>query len=99
MKTKKAIPVHTGELERWADIMIQASQTERSLAEKKFILTEESYRNRMSKEVYVESGFPDASLFRGVFGRTHSFSDKRPTNRGRYSHRMDTWRQDAWESF
>ena len=85
-------------LEIQADILIEASQAAiASIREKQGILTYDNYQNRLSHEVYVESGTPDASYNRGVFGRACSRAEPRPTNRRRYS--IDTWKQDLWESF
>ena len=98
MKSKKAMPINSEDLVRWADGLIQASQSNlKTIKDKQFILTDDGYRNRLRHEVYVNEGFPDPVYYRGIFGRVHNSAEPRPTNRRRYS--IDVWGQDVWESF
>lgn len=61
------------QLEAQADEMLRRSLSRVTAhADKKDILTPWKQQDRVSREVYVASGFPDAAIRRGIFGRTYN---------------------------
>ena len=68
--------IHYGvhqELEAAADELIRQSLVNvTKYSEKADILTPWKMKNRLEREVYTESGVPDASVRQGMFGRRHN---------------------------
>lgn len=61
------------QLEAQADEMLRRSLSKVTAhSDKKDILTPWKQQDRVSREVYVASGFPDATIRRGIFGRTYN---------------------------
>lgn len=85
-------------LEDEATLIIKHARKDvKKISEKQDVLSPEQLDLRMSREVLSDRGFPDPSVFRGMYRREYNPQfGRRPR---RYSHASDPWRQDMYESF
>lgn len=80
------------ELESIADAILADYRKDiRKHSEKQDYLSEHQLKKRMQKEIYVTSGFPDESLFSGIFKRAHN------PDGGILSARSKKMRDTPWE--
>jgi hypothetical protein len=93
-------PAYELELEAELLLMQQRALGSRKIGDKNGWLNTAQLKLRLSREVLVPTGTPDATLMRGVYGRAwNPRAGKRPTNHNRLSAMVDPWRQDFFEFF
>lgn len=82
------------QLEAQADEMLRRSLSKVTAhSDKKDILTPWKQQDRVSREVYVASGFPDATIRRGIFGRTYNPVQRHLNSRRGSPRPCETWRR------